>query len=91
MYTRSGCGRSAVAVRRSREPSEAYRLAREAAEGQLQHHQQPTSSLAVIRAQLWRERLSLRRELRGVQVRLDETTGRLHAIAAELADRTEVE
>jgi conjugal transfer/entry exclusion protein len=78
-------------VPRSDEKTSAYREAREAAEQQLQRHRRPTETLQSYRAQLRREVLSARRQMRELQVRLDETTGRLDAIQAELASRTEVE
>jgi septal ring factor EnvC (AmiA/AmiB activator) len=78
-------------VPRSDEKTSAYREAREAAEQQLQKHRRTTETLQSYRAQLRREVLSARRQMRELQVRLDETTGRLDAIHAELASRTEVE
>jgi hypothetical protein len=78
-------------VPRSDEKTSAYREAREAAEQQLQKHRRPTETLQSYRAQLRREVLDVRRQMRALQVRLDEMTGRMDAVAAELADRTEVE
>jgi hypothetical protein len=78
-------------VPRSDEKTSAYREAREAAEQQLQKHRRTTEALQSYRAQLRREVLDVRRQMRALQVRLDETAGRMDAIAAELADRTEVE
>jgi hypothetical protein len=71
--------------------SEAYQLARHDSERALGQGRRSTETLENIRAQLRRELKVYRGELAEAQAKVDATIGRLDAIAAELASRTEVE